>query len=151
MAKELTKKQAPKQTEVTPEAKKVAPNNAGPAPMPVAAKSEKDIAAENKAIKKAEKQAKKDEKVLHFHPLMFILHFIIFALCTVTLVFGVKTLLDATPESNANVLFTVGAIIMLTFPIWMAEFQLGYRRFFRIGKYERMRKAIAKKELKASK
>lgn len=149
--KELTKKQAPKQNGITPEEKKVTPMNVGPAPQPIAAKSEKDIVAENKAIKKAEKKAKKDEKVLHFSFLKFILNLAFFIASTVMLVMGTMVLLNhgvsaTKPVLDYDIVVYIDLVLILSFAVWMSTFQLGFRRVFGIGKYERIRKAQDKKQ-----
>ncbi len=133
--------------------------------------SEEDRAIEAKAMKKAEKQAAKSEKrmakvekhPLHFHPLRFIFHLLIFIIATIALFVGTLvlffngetfTIMSVTftiPELAGTVIFYIGLAIMVLFAIWMAEFQLGFRRVFRIGRHERVRAAIAKQQAKEDK
>ncbi len=142
------------------------------APMPSMNKeSEVDKAIEAKAIKKAEKQAAKSEKrmakvekhPLHFRPLRFILNLLIFIIVTVALfvavlalyfngeTFTIASITFTIPALSLTVIFYIGLVVMLLFAIWMAEFQLGFRRFFRIGRHERVRAAIAKQQAKEDK
>ncbi len=120
-------------------------------------------AKSNKSLDSDIRQAHKEEKILKFHFFRFIFHWFIFLASTVVLIALVFILygsgIDITigtnvismPELESKAEFGLGLLTMFLFAIWMAEFQLGYRRFFRIGRHERIRKAIAKKEKKASK
>ncbi len=93
------------------------------------------------------------KKPLHFHFLAMLLHLFVFAIATVAMVFLTLVLLKDGKmgelfswDLSAKVEFIMELIIIVAFTISVAEFQLGWRRFFRIGRYERMRKAAEKNE-----
>ncbi len=147
---------APKQNKDT----KVAEKKIAPTPMPVkkvdaqAIKNEEKI--ETKINHKAAKRAAHDAKPLHFHFFRFVFGVLIFALTTV--VIGVCGLLLYNGGTSTHFIakdsfdaMVIGLIIMLAFGIWMSELQVGIRRLFRIGRYERIRKAEAKKAKKIEK
>ncbi len=120
-----------------------------------------DKKAEAKAAKvekKATKKRKHDEKALHFHFFRALFGLLIFVLASIVMIAGAFLLYNdgienevitfhTTPTSE----FVIGIIIMFAFMIWMSEFQVGWRRFFRIGRHERVRKAEEHKAKKIAK
>ncbi len=147
---------APKQNKDT----KVEEIKSTSVPMPVKKVDTKSIKNEEKIQAKSERKAEKkeahDAKPLHFHFFRLVFGLLIFGLTTV--VMGVCGLLlynggttDHFIASDGMEALILGLIIMVSFAIWMSEFQVGYRRLFRIGRYERIRKAEAKKAKKIEK
>ncbi len=147
---------APKQNKDT----RVEEVKAAEVPMPVKKVDTKEIKHEEKIEAKqqhkAEKKAAHDAKPLHFHFFRLVFGLLIFALATV--VIGVCGLLLYNGGTTNHVILynsmdamILGLIIMISFMIWMSELQVGLRRLFRIGRYERIRKAEAKKAKKIEK
>lgn len=107
---------------------------------------------ELKEQKKEEKHIKEIEHPLHFHFFSFAFNLILFVLVSLIIFASVLFLLNSkegnilglTISWNETVQFIVGLLIVSSFVIWMEIFQTAWRRFFRIGRYERERKAREK-------
>ncbi len=118
-----------------------------------APKNEKANKKETKP--KKEKKAKKEKEVGSFSFFRFLLHLIVFALSITLLYFAINfalggiTALSGMTVEVTSAVFSV--VVVFGFVVAMAEFQLGWRRFFRIGRKERIEKLEAKKAKKDAK
>ncbi len=169
--KPVTKMTAPSNAQHTEEPKKEAKSIAAPKMAAPANGSKEDLKRDEAAKAKAEKLQKKldkkakkennqkEEKLIHFHFFRFLILLILFVIATISMYFEVQQLLGnsafgVTMTLSENAILVVGFLFMIEFAIWMAIFELGWRRFFRIGYYERLRKAeakLAKKQAKKNK
>ncbi len=110
-----------------------------------------------KEIHKVDDLEKYYEKPLHFHFLSFLIHFAIFALASIVVAWGVlflynDGLANVVADANDATRFAVyGLGITVAFAFVIGEFQLAWRRFFRIGRIYRVRKAEEKHSKKLEK
>lgn len=94
-------------------------------------------------IKKIDQKEEYYQKPLHFHFFSALMNFIVFLVAVAGFVFAGLYLVEKDDASNTVKLLT-GIIMIITFCVLIGEFQLGWRRVFHIGKYERIRKAQEK-------
>ncbi len=167
-----TKKAAPKRNEklkLEEVTKPITYNKENSPKTKVPGENKEDRIAKEKAAKEAKKQeekmmklAKQSEQVLTLHPFKTLVKFLLFMFVTIflVLVFGllatngdlfgitisIPKIVDAPTE-----FFTTGVVITFLFMIWMALFQAGWRRVFKIGRWERINKELKKQELKKQK
>lgn len=96
-------------------------------------------------VKEAKKEASFNEKPIHFHVLSLIIHFIIFIIALAAFGAPIGAIMggfDFEPTSNQQLI--LGLISIIGFVVVVAEIQLAWRRFFRIGRNERVRNAVEK-------
>ncbi len=104
----------------------------------------------DKIVHEHEKFLQKEEKwhkhPLHFHLFRFIFEFLLFVVLIAFMIFATKQFLntDCDWASHSVLLITIQLLYIASFTIAIGLFTLALRRIFRVGRHQRMLKAVAK-------